>query len=1105
MSNRIDHGKVALTFTGESWDAGVVYDRLTVVDDPDSLSKYMSLRPDNVGHALSDEEWWMKWFDGGRLEQAISETLQTKEATEGAKAATEAATRAALATCARFEELLTDAVLYVPVVGSVQTLPVGEPARIDVTNDDETKTSTLDFYLEAADMSGKEAEIDGKLAQMRAEINEKQLEVGAVPVDEVPTAGSAGRVTSGGLYATLKDSTKGFVDEVPTAGSDNLVKSGGVARELAAVSQNVQATKYSIDGNNIKVAYAFNDKYIVVLLRPQGGNNLFEFASFRELGKSDDIDELGTIILSNNTDWHQPFIVAAVNNIDGDDVESHYFTGGNHQYNNTGSGSTPTARCTGIKFYVDGEEKSAGKGTCRQVKMEWTNYVQAYNTKKVDGSGREVLKEEHVLVFEAGVFTSTCTITALEDIVVETYYGMAFSAHATVFPNIVYSDNGKAVYTGASNSGKKDTKAIVGYGDMYKILMQMDDGYGIGDFRLYDGDRSAFASTSKAYFTIVSNQPIAGDTAISFRGTWEVMASTKKTMYEVLNYKLDKEEGKVLIDAEIADTVSIADDSKWLARTLDNEGKLVKGTKTNEEVVNLPLNIKDVVHDSVDSDRYAELVLDKDGKILYSLEKKAQADGYSEGIKEYKRLLEAVDDDNHAPFLLGSQLVQANVSTFDKELGEHDTFNPEKLSKQFNYIGLSGNLPERRDGWLQRIEIDGVQATILYMGVYIYAMTTGNTVYRIPYSKLSAVTNSNTEMDAIEVDCGNNMELESVFETNDGNFIVQCVNTDSGSDDHNTRFLYKAVLDSSLHAAIHFLFKCVESTSNAVAVREHWSFKQYGEKILMTPYGSGRTGQAWWSEDFGNTFECIFNVANDDTYVSTKPDGEGGYGAYGIHPVPRQMIPAQGDGFWEGVSSIGNGSKHVHSCCYDEEFNRIWLVMGDDKYLATGIYWSDDFGKTWHRKSLVFNSPTIDKGGTTQMLQVVSLKNCVLFGTDGWGNGIFRYNRGKKDEDIEIELAFKWSDNPNNLEGVANHTIVTRDGIVLMTFAPDTVLASPVGGIVASDGYHFKRVYVDHFADGSTLSSQKIGWTSFLSVHGDDLYIRTKAKNEIIVIERFSV
>lgn len=592
---------------------------------------------------------------------------------------------------------------------------------------------------------------------------------------------------------------------------------------------------------------------------------------------------------------------------------------------------------------------------------------------------------------------------------------------------------------------------------------------------------------------------------------------TKRAILAESN-KVDKEEGKSLINAEFASGVSVVDSNDILDVKTDNDGRILELTKkdgtkyvSGKFGAETIIAKKSILSGAADfeesqSEEYVSVVVDKNGRILSG--EKVNGEKYPKGsqyeIPKYVKLLDAMRDGCYTPFLLGSQLVQAN-NTYDTELGEHNTFKPDKLIKQFNYIGLSGKLPQLKQGRLQTIVIGGVQATILYMGTYVYAITDGNgIVYRMAYSKLPEVTDSNTDIDAISIPL-DGMTIDGVYETNDGNFLVEVYDSTS-PDTYPTRSLYKVTLDGELNATVsdNPVIVCVPSTVNIVAVREHWSFKQYGSLILISPYGGGRTGQLWLSQDYGNSFECIFNVANETTFVATKPNGQGGYGAYGIHPEGKNMIPAQGDDFWENVSTIGNGSRHIHSCCYDEEFERIWLVMGDDKYLATGIYWSDDMGKTWHRKSLVFNKPDIDMGGTTQMLQVVSMKTCVLFGTDGWGNGIFRYNRGRKDDDVEIELVFGWDESRDNLEGVASHNIVTPDGVMLMVFAADTQSVTPRGGVVASDGYHFRKVFIDTYADGQTLASQKIGWPSFLSLHNEDLYIRTKDKKEIILIESFN-
>ena len=584
-------------------------------------------------------------------------------------------------------------------------------------------------------------------------------------------------------------------------------------------------------------------------------------------------------------------------------------------------------------------------------------------------------------------------------------------------------------------------------------------------------------------------------------------------------------QGKVL-DGKISQLGQYEDNERFLEAHTDNANRLLYAVRKNGDFVfgvGVPSRIAEELQNKEDvipgkslidsefadglSQGFSEdsllALLDKDGRIIKEIPRSQQVE-VKPGIPMYHKLLDAMRDNCYDIFLLGSQLVQAN-GVYDTNVGAHDTFVPAKLIRQFNYIGLSGKLPQLKQGRLQSIVIGGVQATILYMGTYVYAITDGNgVVYRMAYPKLPEVTDSNTDIDAISIPL-DGMTIDGVFETNDGNFLVQVYDSTS-PDTHPTRSLYKVTLDDELNATVsdNPVIVCVPSTVNIVAVREHWSFKQYGAMILISPYGGGRTGQLWLSKDYGNSFECIFNVANDTTYVATKPNGQGGYGAYGIHPEGANMIPKQGNDFWENVSSIGNGSRHIHSCCYDEEFERIWLVMGDDKYLATGIYWSDDMGKTWHRKSLVFNYPDIDMGGTTQMLQVISMKTCVLFGTDGWGNGIFRYNRGRKDDDVEIELVFGWDENRDNLEGVASHNIITPEGVMLMVFASNSQSPLPRGGVVASDGYHFRKVFVDTYADGETLASQKIGWPSFLSMHNEDLYIRTKDKKEIILIESFN-
>lgn len=48
----------------------------------------------------------------------------------------------------------------------------------------------------------------------------------------------------------------------------------------------------------------------------------------------------------------------------------------------------------------DGAADTVIEGYCDRMEILWTNYVQAYNTKKADGTGREVLCERHRMLFD---------------------------------------------------------------------------------------------------------------------------------------------------------------------------------------------------------------------------------------------------------------------------------------------------------------------------------------------------------------------------------------------------------------------------------------------------------------------------------------------------------------------------------------------------------------------------------------------------------------------------------------------------------------------------------------------------------------------------------
>lgn len=166
-----------------------------------------------------------------------------------------------------------------------------------------------------------------------------------------------------------------------------------------------------------------NDKYTYIMSK-HGNNNLFDL--YRIVSKD------GTILYTASTDWQGPYTVSAIDNADGDAIaQGATYTGGNHAYSFDGGSGTATARTSAIKVYADGTELTDGQTLPwnDSVSVEWTNYVQGWNTKKSDGTGREILMESPAWRFRPSDLIETENrIEALEDIRIGMYYGLQMAA-----------------------------------------------------------------------------------------------------------------------------------------------------------------------------------------------------------------------------------------------------------------------------------------------------------------------------------------------------------------------------------------------------------------------------------------------------------------------------------------------------------------------------------------------------------------------------------------------------------------------------------------------------------------------------------------------------
>lgn len=254
-----------------------------------------------------------------------------------------------------------------------------------------------------------------------------------------------------------------------------------------------------------------------------GANNLFNFIS---LGFNQNTEEIvsyelfGSPAFSSATDFIGPHIILAKENINGDKPQSYDFTGGSHAFNGDASG-TPTASTTDIKFFVDGKEITEDKeGYANKITIEWTNKVQASNTKKEDGTGREVLEEHFKMTNDGEKYTIESQITFLEDVQWERYYGLQ-AAYGTFWDEYVsFSDEETSPANKDRESQKKLVSKITLNKDANWLEIGMDNGVGIGDREYLKNPPGAFnvSKANKAYFWLVDGADFDKGDIVKFKG-----------------------------------------------------------------------------------------------------------------------------------------------------------------------------------------------------------------------------------------------------------------------------------------------------------------------------------------------------------------------------------------------------------------------------------------------------------------------------------------------------------------------------------------------------------------------------------------------------------
>lgn len=277
----------------------------------------------------------------------------------------------------------------------------------------------------------------------------------------------------------------------------------------------------------------FNYKYsaiqdAIVEWRLNGANGLFDFyrISFVDNNsQSVTTATSGTVAFTNTTDFLGPHTFLGKNNIDGTYPTGFNYTGGNHSIDNV-----KTARASSpVRLFVDGREVSGDfSGAGLNIEVTWANRIQAHNTFKTDGTGREVMEQRFKLTFDGVKFNIYSEIEFLEDATYKLYHGLQ-SNHLNMWDGTVYFHNSpnrkKNDALTKQDSGDKKCNWITLEKGSHALDIYLDATEGLGrkDFVLDSAVNGAFNmdTSKKTYFTLMSDRDFTAGDVLTFKGYYK--------------------------------------------------------------------------------------------------------------------------------------------------------------------------------------------------------------------------------------------------------------------------------------------------------------------------------------------------------------------------------------------------------------------------------------------------------------------------------------------------------------------------------------------------------------------------------------------------------
>lgn len=311
-----------------------------------------------------------------------------------------------------------------------------------------------------------------------------------------------------------------------------VVKEALVAKEAESLKNDGRYAKpifVNIESEVLKTVSKYSANQDVIFeLGKRGVNNIFDFKSARLKNNTSNSVSNNTshdaTLWWSGTDSFGPYVVRAINNADGDNQVATHATGGNHGYDNSGSsGQSATGRTHSVVFKVEGRAVTSYNDYATNVEVVWTNFIQANNTKKADGSGREVLKETIRLLFDGIEWKVEHSFELLEDVFIESYFGLQIVADSYA-GGLYYHSSPLTKWEPISvvrQSQNLVTSAFtlrnVGMTDFVEIGVDLTHGIGRRN-KLGPLTYSAFNSTVKAYTYLMHKQNVLSGEVYTFRG-----------------------------------------------------------------------------------------------------------------------------------------------------------------------------------------------------------------------------------------------------------------------------------------------------------------------------------------------------------------------------------------------------------------------------------------------------------------------------------------------------------------------------------------------------------------------------------------------------------